>query len=53
MQKRMARFAALRSKGTGPHAAAAMVGVTGHGTVRKYERAYQQGKTSARRRAAA
>jgi hypothetical protein len=45
MRQRMARFAVLRSRGIGPHAAAARVGVRGHGTVRKYERAYQDGKT--------
>jgi hypothetical protein len=53
MQQRMARFAALRSQNIGPHAAAARVGVRGHGTVRKYERAYQDGKTRQRRSDAA
>jgi hypothetical protein len=48
MEQRMARFAVLRSRGIGPHGAAARVGVTGHGTVRKYERAYQDGKTRQR-----
>ena len=53
MEQRMARFAVLRSRGIGPHSAAARVGVTGHGTVRKYERAFQQGKTRQRRSEAA
>jgi hypothetical protein len=53
MEQRMARFAVLRSRGIGPHGAAARVGVTGHGTVRKYERAYQAAKTRQQGRAAA
>jgi hypothetical protein len=52
MEQRMARFAVLRSLGTGPHGAAARVGVRGHGTVRKYERAYQAGKKQQREEAA-
>jgi hypothetical protein len=41
MSARMAVYAGARDCGSGPHAAAARAGVRGHGTVRKYERAYQ------------